>query len=160
MTIPQIFRNPLPEERWLTLWTNVEPDNQFTSPKQCNYSSVLNKMLIANGGTAVNFHVRNPDLSYHNKFFQAATYYYQIDCDSQHIYVASGTSYIRRYNLMFGDTRVYSSVCGNGNIRMIDASSDPDYLYVTSNNATDGHGVRMIRKSDMTVVASLLATVS
>jgi len=44
------------------------------------------------------------------------------------------------------------------NIRMIDAASDPDYVYVTSNNTTDGHGVRKVRKSDLTVVASLLAT--
>jgi hypothetical protein len=46
----------------------------------------------------------------------------------------------------------YVSVATIGaSVRMIDASGDPLHVYVTSNNAADGHGVRMVTKSTMAV---------
>lgn len=109
---------------------------------------------MANGGTTVNFCIRNADLSFSSKYWFAAAAMIGIDADANNIYSVAGMT-VRKWTGFF-ESSVPSSAISSP--RMIDFSGDPDYGYVTSNNATDGHGVRKIRKSDMTVVASLLAT--
>lgn len=137
---------------------NVVIDNQFSSPKQIRWSAALGKLLVANSsGTSPipSVHIRNADLSFYTKY-QKLNYCSAIDADASYIYLARASDRIWKLSLdsiLIGEVALML----NG-IRMIDASGDPDYIYVTSNNATDGHGVRKVRKSDMTVVASLLAT--
>ena len=144
---------------FLRFKTLCGPDDQFSSPKQIRCcppgSPLAGKLLVANGGTTVNFHQRNADLSFHSKFYYSATAMSGIDADANNIYTGVLTT-LSKWQLDFSSRT--TAVLGNGGIRMIDASGDPDHIYVTSNNATDGHGIRKVRKSDMTVVASLLAT--
>lgn len=134
----------------LTILESVPVDDQFSSPRQCNYSSVLGKVLVCASTTVT--HARNPDSSFYSKYSIAS---YAIDSDSSYIFGAGPVALQRRGILDPAGTPTNLAI---NSIRMIDFQSDPTYGYVTSNNATDGHGVRMVRKSDMTVVASLLAT--
>lgn len=144
----------IPSERNLVFRTNCGQDDQFSSPKQCKWSASLGKLLVANIN-AVNAHIRNADLSFFSKFQKYTSLPVAIDSDVTNIYVGFSSS-VRGFNLgTLVEIVNYAAING---VRMIDASGDPDYVYVTSNNATDGHGVRKIRKSDMTIVASLLAT--
>lgn len=137
----------------LVFTTTCGPDDQFSSPKQIRWSAALGKLLVAANATSpYSFHQRNADLSFSSKFtFGIGPV--AVDSDSNNIFYAISSA-IRKYD--FAQTS-YSAVVIT-NIRMIDASGDPDHIYVTSNSAADGHGVRKVRKSDMTVVASLLAT--
>jgi hypothetical protein len=139
----------------LIVTTNCGPDNEFNSPKEARWSAALGKVLVANGGSTNNYCVRNSNLTFYSKFWWWSLAMQAIDADANYIYAA--VSSIRRFNLDWSNGTTFS-ILGNGGARMIDASGDPDYVYVTSNNATDGHGVRKVRKSDMTVVASILAT--
>lgn len=145
--------------------TTCGPDDQFSSPKQIRWSAagspLEGKLLVAQNGvlTAAYLGVRLPDLSFYTKFYPIVTglgYWTAVDSDQNSIFAAQSATPGKLTKLGFDYTIV--SYLSLYSIRMIDASGDPDYVYVTSNNATDGHGVRKIRKSDMTVVASLLAT--
>ena len=141
----------------LVINESVPVDDQFSGPKQCNYAASYpggGKVLIANG---VPTHLRDPlSLEFYTKFMYSTAAFYSIDADSLNLYAGtSGYVHKRPYDPLSASSIAILAV---GNIRMIDFASDPTYGYVTSNNATDGHGVRMIRKSDMTVVAQLLAT--
>ena len=136
----------------LTFWITCGPDDQFSSPKQIRWSAALGKLLVIQNTVSGYIGLRNFDLSFDSKY---GNYAIAVGADATNLYHANSTVLYKRslYNIA-----VSNCVIGNGSIRMIDASGDPDYVYVTSNNATDGHGVRKVRKSDMTVVASLLAT--
>jgi len=136
----------------LEFWTTCGPDNEFSSPKQIRWSAALGKLLVSNNGATVPVHIRNADLSFFSKWFNS-TAGTACDSDSSNFYFTSLNN-IRKWDLGLSS---YTNLVISS-IRMIDASGDPDYVYVTSNNAADGHGVRKVRKSDMTVVASLLAT--
>lgn len=142
--------SPDPEFDKLVLTTTCGPDDQFSSPKQIRWSAALGMLLVANAY----IHVRNADLSFFSKLTHPSyTSLMSVDSDSANIFGTTSNA-LRKFDLSMnyiGGLTVLST-------RMIDASGDPDYVYVTSNNATDGHGVRKVRKSDMTIVASLLAT--
>lgn len=162
MSFPRILgqRSVIPrickDDYEIEIIENVPIDDRFSFPKQCNYAAALGKVLIANSGVP-NVHLRYPDISFYSKFMGSLSSLQCIDCDSLYIYAPSSTAALTQRNINTYDV-VRTVTLGGGSLRMIDFASDPTYGYVTSNNATDGHGVRMIRKSDMTVVASLLAT--
>lgn len=137
--------------------TNVPVDDQFSSPKQIRWSAALGKLLVANGSVLAPHHMRNSDLSFFSKYRHATGATQSIDSDLLNVYLLYfGGSTLYKLSLL--TFTMVASMPGLSSVRMIDASGDPDYVYVTSNNATDGHGVRKIRKSDMTVVASILST--
>lgn len=139
----------------LVLWTTCGQDDQMY-PKQircCPPGSPLAGKLLVAGSTTQYF--RNADLSFASKQYLGGSASVANDADLNNIYMAlSG----RIYQCSLAIPYVAGTSLVISNIRMIDASGDPLYVYVTSNNATDGHGVRKVRKSDMTVVASILAT--
>lgn len=145
-----------PNAQRLVIIENVPVDDQFSSPKQCNYSAALGKVLIAGANANVHLYVRNPDQSFYSKYYKSGYSQGFADADSMYLYHGGSVAVVK-----FGINDLLGTNAGSciiSSIRMIDFQSDPTYGYVSSNNATDGHGVRMIRKSDMTVVASLLAT--
>jgi hypothetical protein len=133
--------------------TTCGPDDQFSSPKQIRWAPSIagGKLLVANGGTTVNAHLRGADLGYYSKFYQSSTWS-AIDSDQNYIYSNVGTTTIRRFDHNFGNYEAFTILAGNA--RMIEFSGDPLYGYV-SIASTDHHGVQKIRKSDMTVVASI-----
>lgn len=142
----------------LVFSTMCGADDQFSSPKQIRWSAALGKLLVANGGTPCCDHVRNADLSFYTKFKQlpdGSASCYAIDSDISNVYTGIFSTLYKTSPNALNVSLASLAIAG---LRMIDASGDPDYIYVTSNNAADGHGVRKVRKSDMTVVASLLAT--
>jgi len=160
-----MFRNFLLDKRsnYLQITESVPVDDQFSSPKQCNWSAALVKVLVVQNSSSTGYiGLRYPDLSFYSKWFD--TNYSKgetaIDSDSTYSYsYCTNTARIAKVlltNTIISDYVARTDILNN--IRMIDFASDSTYGYVTSNNATDGHGVRKVRKSDMTVVASLLAT--
>jgi hypothetical protein len=135
--------------------TNVPVDDQFSSPKQIRWSAALGKLLVGNGSSSFYVQIRNSNLSFFAK--QTANNMtwaqYAIDSDRNN-YFTHASGYILKYTLNF----IYiSSTSVINSIRMIDASGDPDYVYVSSNNGTDHHGFRQVKKSTMAVTASALA---
>jgi hypothetical protein len=146
-----------PDADKLVVTTAVPVDDQFSIPKQIRWSAALGKLLVCSHSNWT-LHVRNPDLSFFTKHGTPISISIDgLDSDLSNIYFSSDAT-----NKLYKST--YTSPYDPGtflainSIHMIDASGDPDYIYVTSNNAADGHGVRKVRKSDMTVVASILAT--
>lgn len=140
----------------LVIIESVPIDDWFSSPRQIRCcppgSPLAGKLLVANYGD-VNSHIRNPDLSFYSKFYGVPSFEdHGINADSLNIYTSSwatGTLAIVRKRDINTGAIVASSARIDG-MRMID-SGDPLHVYVTSNNGTDGHGVRMITKSTMTV---------
>lgn len=135
----------------LEFWTTCGPDDQFSSPKQIRWSAALGKLHVSNNGATVPVHIRNADLSFFSKWFNS-TAGTACDSDSSNFYFTSLNN-IRKWDL--GRSSYTNLVISS--IRMIDASGDPDYVYVTSNNAADHHGFRQVKKSTMAVTATALA---
>jgi hypothetical protein len=155
--IPVILADPNANK--LEITTAVPVDDQFSSPKQIRWSSALGKLLVANSNTAP-VHIRNYDLSFASKKARSSGTLYAVfgvDTDLINLYWTHANNLFRSTLSIDGGMETTPTLTITG-IRMIDASGDPLHIYVTSNNATDGHGVRKVRKSDMTVVASILAT--
>jgi hypothetical protein len=128
----------------LGIYTAVPVDDQFLNPYQIRWSSARNNLLVGDGQN-VRIMFRNANLSFSSK--QYTGYSFRIDSDNIDLYGA-GASAIRRF-IDFSFSNYLSLSIAS--IRTIDASGDPFHVYVTSNNATDGHGVRMITKSTMLV---------
>jgi len=137
----------------LIITTAVPVDDQFSGPKQIRWSAALGKLLVANTGSST-IHSRFASLLFSTKN-AVGGYSVCVDADTTYLYL-TGNVAIRKYDFTFS---VISSALslGNGGIRMIDASGDPDYVYVSSNNGTDHHGFRQVKKSDLTVTATALA---
>jgi hypothetical protein len=137
----------------LEITTAVPVDDQFSSPKQIRWSAALGKLLVGDYTNNRGL-VRNFDLSFYSKF-NAPRVATAMDADLINIYSTGGLGYnqnIYKHSFDPSAASFISTVAlGIGNLRMIDASGDPDHVYVTSNNATDGHGVRMVTKSSMLV---------
>jgi len=149
MSLTQNRNSPMQNK--LILTTAVPVDDQFSSPRQIRWSAALGKLLVANLNSFM-IHYRNYDLSFFGKY-TSSYYYMAVDGDSTNLYTCNYVAFTKRD--LTGISGASFTLNGG---RMIDASGDPLHVYVTSNNATDGHGVRKVRKSDMTVVASILAT--
>lgn len=141
----------------LVITTAVPVDDQFMSTKSINWIPSLSKLLVSNynlvsaGGKIF---VRNSGLSHFSKI--GIAYVSAIDADSLYLYALTTSAATLKKIDLLGNIIASSGTINSE--RNLDASGDPDYVYVTSNNAADGHGVRKVRKSDMTVVASILAT--
>jgi hypothetical protein len=134
----------------LVILTNVPVDDRFSSPRQIRWSAALGKLLIADRGNNRQL-IRNSDLLFYSKINTA--YNTTIDSDVVNVY-ASSDSILRKFDLSVANGVLPRTIAS---IRMIDTSGDPDYVYVTSNNTTDHHGFRQIKKSTMAVTASALA---
>ena len=138
---------PVINSNMLSFTTLCSGDYQFYNSKQIRWSAALVKLLVcADGNTRV--HIRSSDMSFVTKFLSSST---GIDSDLNNIYGTPGTS-LQKRNLSSPFSTISSLVISS--TRMIDASGDPENCYVTCNNATF-HGVKKIRKSDMTEVASI-----
>jgi hypothetical protein len=132
-----------PDADKLVITTAVPVDDQFSSPRQIRWSATMGKLLVAN---LVYRHERNANLAFYSK----NSYNSQntaIDGDLTKVYSCNTAYLYKNYYNNAG----YEAALAIASPRMIDASGDPLHVYVTSNNATDGHGVRMITKSTMTV---------
>ncbi|MDD5050023.1 MAG: hypothetical protein PHH09_13945, partial [Methanoregulaceae archaeon] len=150
--MPQIHK----QTNELELWTSRGQDDQFNLPKQIRWLAGISKLGIVIQATIPDTKRagwRNPDLSYSTKFRLTGNDHHGIDGDLSHMYLLANNVFKISYGLS-----IISSMGTTLGTRMIDASGDNSNVYFTSNNATDGHGVRKVRKSDMAVVASLLAT--
>ena len=149
-----------PDADKIVVWENVLLDNLFSSPKQIRWSAGYpggGKLLVANGGSSITsqLHARNSDLSFFSKYAPMADptfkYWCGIDSDSLNTYaISTYDDLLHKCSLNF---ILVASSTAILNARMIDASGDPLHVYVTSNNAADGHGIRMITKSTMTVTS-------
>ncbi len=148
--IPRLYHDIYEME----ILTNVPVDDQFSSPKQIRWAGNVagGKLLVAND-PASNYYIsgRNSDLSFYSKWFiSAGNIIYGCDADSSNVYSIIGSAGgIYKHNLNINTKTYFPGIAASP--RMIDASGDPLHVYVTSNNATDGHGVRMVTKSSMTV---------
>jgi hypothetical protein len=130
----------------MEITTAVPVDDQF-SPKQIRCcppgSPLAGKLLVC--GSSTSLHERNADLSLYTKFNEAGSMV-GVDSDILKMYIAR-TDTIWSYNLLTPLSGILYIIFNS--IRMVDASGDSLHVYVTSNNATDGHGIRMITKSSM-----------
>ncbi len=156
MTRVQVVRGVIPpiakSSRELEIWTTCGPDDQFSSPMQCNWSAALGKVLVANSNTA-QFQVRSADISFFSKYGWGINAPVAIDQYGAYVYVArQGGAYLYQFSTAF----VYvDALIAINSIRMIDAANLATHILVTSNNGTDHHGLRLVKKSDMTVPAGL-----
>ncbi len=136
--------------------TNCGPDNEFNIPREARWSAALGKLLVVQGGTNdTRFGLRAADLSYFAKF--AGSSPVAIDSDNSNIFIAKYGASSQIFKLSFYGYGVVTNGPFISNIRMISAQP-ANHILTTSNNAADGHGIYLVRKSDMTVVASILAT--
>jgi len=134
------------------------PFDQIIRPQQIRWNATLGKLLVQNDNGASDTQLRNADLSLSDRFY-IQYFRYGIDADTTNIYVSqnhpTGGS-VKKLN-----NANYSQVATTGtlaSLQFIDAAGDPNYIYVTSDYNTDGHGIRKISKSDMTTSASILST--
>ena len=146
------------QQNELELWTTRGQDDQFSSPRQIRWSEALGKLLVGDNNNK-RASIRRPDLSYFSKIYNTVQEYTwpAIDTDDENLYGSTSNAVMKRSPEGVYITRT-SGADTVLSVRMIDASGNSTNVYATSDNATDGHGVRKIRKSDMAVVASLLAT--
>lgn len=139
----------------LILTTGVPIPAQYNSIRQLRWISALSRVVVtANNTSLVNYFLFS-NLSFSDARYMGA-YVGSIGGDNNSIYTSEVSvpySVLRRWSfnwLQIGYVAV-------SNAQMIDASGDPDYVYVTSNNAIDHHGFRQVKKSTMAVTASALA---
>jgi hypothetical protein len=146
-----------PYQNALVLQTTCGPDNDFYSPKKLSWSAALGKLLVA-GGTLTYVHLRNYDLSFFSKRSRVSSQRgcAAVDSDASNIYWEYNNARMYKSGLTTAELDLVAYV-DIANIRMIDASGDPNYVYVSSNNGTDHHGFRQVKKSTMAVTASALA---
>jgi hypothetical protein len=136
----------------LIVTTNCGPDNDMY-PKQARWSAALGKLLVADYTNERSL-IRNSDLTFYSKYYISNGEVNGINSDASNIYVsAPGFGKLYKRGLDFSPVLDLSL----NSIRFVDSSGDPDYVYVTSNNAVDHHGFRQVKKSTMAVTASALA---
>lgn len=131
----------------LAIYTNTPVDDQFSSPKQIRWSAALGKLLV---GNLIYSHIRNADLSFSEKINNPRLSH-GVDSDTNNIYSVTLSDFYKHTITSLRAGTNYVSTFGIASLRMLDASGDPLHVYVTSNNTTDDHGIRMITKSTMAV---------
>ncbi len=130
----------------------VPVDDQFSNPRQCNWSAALGMVLVADYSNQRGL-FRFPNLLFSSKRILGG-YPFVIDSDTQNIYI-SGSVALYKESLSLNGAFAKSTSCAIASPRMIDAANLTTHVLVTSNNGTDHHGLRLVRKSDMTVPAGL-----
>lgn len=144
----QAFANLFGQNRnKLILTTGVPVDNQFSNIYTVKYISQENLLWAT---SYLILHYRNSDISFFSKRNIGGVI--AVDRDANYIYYAYlGT--LRRYNLSYASPsdRIIAG------IRRIDCINDPDYCYISSNDGTDHHGFRQVKKSTLAVTAAALA---
>jgi hypothetical protein len=135
-----------PDADKLVITTAVSVDDQSGPSLQIRYNS--GKLYVGQNDNRIL--IRNCDLSNFSKFaLLTYTVWRSIDRDASNIYAYSGSS--GRLYSFSPNTYLSSAFSAYTSGRMIDASGDPLHVYATSNNAADGHGIRMVTKSTMAV---------
>jgi hypothetical protein len=163
-------RRDNPSSKYLTVWTNCTPDDYFDAyALSVAYEPTTKKIYIpyAYSGTYTYGHVmvRNPDLSYYTKKqFVAGQVLTSFIPDEAYCYAVSsvGNKLYKTPNSGLGDSssgyNTSTSVALNTPYGMFTSSDLPNHLLITCNNAVDGHGIRLVRKSTLATAASILAT--
>lgn len=140
-----------PDADKLVITTAVPVDDQFYATKQLRWGAALGKLLVANGTSVSPLLIRNADLSFYSKRKKGGTVdaFVGVGSDTENLYYARS---VALYKASLAEAILaYDALCNVAGLRMIDASGDPRHVYVTSINAADGHGVRMVTKSTMAV---------
>jgi hypothetical protein len=152
----QAFANLFSQNRnKLILITGVPVPAQYNNIKQLRWISALSRVAVAANNTFLANYFLFSNLSFSDARYMGA-YVGSIGGDNNSIYTSEFSvpySVLRKWPfnwLQIGYVAV-------ANAQMIDASGDPDYVYVTSNNVADHHGFRQVKKSTMAVTASALA---